>query len=91
MKLNLSAVFLLCCFGLSRTSERAEKPRVAVIGGGIGGSTAAYFIREQLGDDVDIFLYEKDRIGGRVATVKMGDRFYESGMYEICTRYLKRC
>ena len=60
---------------------------MAVIGGGIGGSTAAYFLREELGDDADILLYEKDRIGGRVATVKMGDRFYESGMYStICLK-----
>lgn len=79
MKLKLSVVFLLCCVGSSRTSERSEKARVAVIGGGIGGSTAAYFLREELGDDAEILLYEKDRIGGRVATVKVGDRFYESG------------
>ena len=56
-----------------------QQRRVAVVGGGIGGSTASLFLREELGDDVEIVLFEKDRIGGRLSTVQVGDRFYEAG------------
>ena len=61
--------------------ENQWKPlyRVAVIGGGIGGTTAALFLREEFLDEVEIDLYEKDKIGGRLAIAEIGGRFYESG------------
>ena len=74
-------IILSTVFGLSRTNEPAntKKPRVAVVGGGVGGTTAAFFLREELGEDVDITLYEQAKIGGRTATVEIGGRFYEAG------------
>ena len=88
MKWFTSVIFVVVVYNLDATrTENAEENksnskrrfRVAVIGGGIGGTTAALFLREEFGDEVDIDLYEKDRIGGRLATIEMGGRFYESG------------
>ena len=52
----------------------------AVVGAGIGGTSAAYFLRQLFGSDVDIDVFESNhRICGRVANVKLGSHFYESG------------
>ncbi|XP_038048830.1 prenylcysteine oxidase-like [Patiria miniata] len=56
-----------------------EKPRIAIIGGGVGGTSAAYFLRKLLGSSASIDLYEPHVIGGRVATVNIAGRDYESG------------
>lgn len=37
--------------------EGNQKSSIAIIGAGVGGSTAAWFIREQLGADVHIDMY----------------------------------
>jgi len=75
--LKIAILSWLVCQSLS--DEASSKSRVAVIGGGIGGTTAALFLREELGEDVEIVIFEKDKIGGRLATVEVGGRFYESG------------
>lgn len=51
----------------------------AIIGGGIGGTSTAYFLRELFGLDATIDLYESDKIGGRLATIPLGNSKYESG------------
>ena len=76
-------ILLATLVALIQTSEAASKPRIAVIGGGVGGTTASLFLREELGDDVEITLYEDNRIGGRLDTVEMGGRVYEAGMFRI--------
>eukprot|EP00961_Rhodomonas_salina_P008192 111315-Rhodomonas_salina.2 len=44
------------------------KKSVAVIGGGIAGSAAVKFLREELGDEAEIVLFEREEVwGGRVA------------------------
>eukprot|EP01130_Rhizamoeba_saxonica_P000773 TRINITY_DN10693_c0_g1_i1.p1 TRINITY_DN10693_c0_g1~~TRINITY_DN10693_c0_g1_i1.p1 ORF type:complete len:470 (+),score=95.07 TRINITY_DN10693_c0_g1_i1:68-1477(+) len=54
--------------------------RVAIIGGGMGGSSAAYHLSKYLGDDVEIVLYERSgRLGGRVQSVTMQDITTELG------------
>lgn len=52
----------------------------AIIGGGIGGASCAYFLRQMFNDSVEIDLYEGGNVGGRIATVKMKNGFeYETG------------
>uniref|UniRef100_A0A0P4WG59 Prenylcysteine lyase domain-containing protein n=1 Tax=Scylla olivacea TaxID=85551 RepID=A0A0P4WG59_SCYOL len=53
--------------------------RIAVIGGGIGGTAAAYFLHDLFGDEVLIDLYEPDHIGGRLATLSVAGQEYEAG------------
>ena len=37
------------------------------MGGGIGGASAALYLRRLFGDDTNIQLYEMERLGGRLA------------------------
>lgn len=63
--LVLSLVCFLCRCHLLR-ADSPEKSSVAVIGAGIGGSTAAYFLREALGDEVEIVVFDSaSKAGGR--------------------------
>ncbi|XP_078589109.1 prenylcysteine oxidase 1-like [Branchiostoma floridae x Branchiostoma japonicum] len=52
---------------------------IAVIGGGIGGASSAHYLRKLFGDNVSIDMYEPREVGGRLATVKIGDEEFESG------------
>jgi len=57
-----------------------NSPNVAIIGGGVGGTTAAYHIRKAFDEDEPrIDIYEAQKIGGRVATVEIAGRKYEAG------------
>lgn len=49
------------------------------MGGGIGGTAAAFYLRQEFGAGVVIDVFEPDAIGGRLATVKIGDHEYETG------------
>ena len=86
--LSLAASF--GCLGLAEAlssrppfqenKDFGTKFRVAVVGSGIGGSSAAYFIRKGLGARVDIDVYEQhDDIGGRMAVVEMDGQIFEAG------------
>jgi len=45
------------------------KKQIAIIGGGISGLSALHFIRQRLGDDCGVILYERDnRLGGTIGT-----------------------
>lgn len=50
-----------------------------MVGAGIGGTAAAYYLREQFGPGVKIDVFEPGDVGGRLATVKIGDHEYETG------------
>lgn len=64
---------------LSR-DDAGDRFKVAVIGSGIGGSSAAYFIRNLLGSGAIIDVFEKDnRIGGRMAVVEIENNTFEAG------------
>lgn len=52
---------------------------LAVVGGGIGGTAVAYYLRQEFGPGVKIDVFEPGNIGGRLATVKVGDNEYETG------------
>ena len=48
--------------------ESTAHPRVAIIGGGIGGASTAYFLREGV-PDARIDVYEREeQTGGRMAS-----------------------
>lgn len=53
---------------------------VAIIGAGIGGASAAYFLNELFGGDgANIHIYERDVVGGRLATTNINGRYFEVG------------
>lgn len=46
--------------------QQTSKISVAVVGAGIGGSSASFFLRELVGEDVDIVVFDRaDKPGGR--------------------------
>ncbi|KAM9306720.1 prenylcysteine oxidase 1 [Pholidichthys leucotaenia] len=69
---------------LASAPELLDPPRkIAVIGGGIGGTAAAFYLRQEFGPAVKIDVYESGNVGGRLATVKIGDYEYETGGFVI--------
>ncbi|MEE4022884.1 protoporphyrinogen oxidase [Gordonia sp. PKS22-38] len=61
--------------------------RIAVVGGGISGLTAAYRLRRALGDDADIDVYEAGpRVGGVLHTVDVGGRMVDVGAEAFIVR-----
>lgn len=51
-----------------------------MIGAGIGGASASHFISELFGNNIkDIHIFESKEVGGRLATVKVGNNEYEAG------------
>ncbi|KYO20164.1 prenylcysteine oxidase-like [Alligator mississippiensis] len=51
----------------------------AVVGAGIGGSAVAYFLQQHFGPRVQLDVYEKGSVGGRLATITVNKQQYESG------------
>lgn len=51
----------------------------AVVGGGIGGSATAHFLRQHFGPEIQVDVFEKGEVGGRLATVTVNHHDYESG------------
>ncbi|MBU4128552.1 NAD(P)-binding protein, partial [bacterium] len=44
-----------------------KKPRIAIVGGGLSGLTAAYFLKEE---GIEAIVYEKSsEVGGKLARV----------------------
>ena len=55
-------------------------PNIAVVGGGIAGCSAAWFLRQALGERAALTVYERDaQLGGRLATLDVGGTPVESG------------
>ena len=51
------------------------RQRIAVVGSGIAGLSAAYTIAKHGGEHVDVVLFEKsDKIGGHAHTHKLGGK-----------------
>lgn len=50
-----------------------------MVGAGIGGSSVAHFLQQHFGPQVQLDVYEKDTVGGRLATVTVNKQQYESG------------
>lgn len=52
---------------------------VAIVGAGIGGTAAAYFLRQEFGASVKIDIFEPGNVGGRLATENIAGGEYETG------------
>ncbi|XP_073507432.1 prenylcysteine oxidase 1-like isoform X2 [Phyllobates terribilis] len=79
--LLLTAVVTQLCDG--QQSPPDTPSRIAVIGAGIGGSAVTYFLHQQFGPQVQIDVYEADRVGGRLATLTVNSQLYECGSPSI--------
>ncbi|XP_030407802.1 prenylcysteine oxidase 1 [Gopherus evgoodei] len=84
MRARLPAPLLLLLASLWRGASGASELRyppskIAVIGAGIGGTSAAYFLRQTFGKDVQIDVFEKGTVGGRLATINVEGKDYEAG------------
>ncbi|KYO44134.1 prenylcysteine oxidase 1 [Alligator mississippiensis] len=76
----LPAAFLLLLLGCVWSQALGNAPdRIAVIGAGIGGTSAAYYLRQKFGRDVQIDLFEREAVGGRLATIRVEGKEYEAG------------
>ncbi|WP_255822916.1 protoporphyrinogen oxidase [Amycolatopsis sp. GM8] len=61
--------------------------RVAVVGGGISGLTAAYRLRAGLGDGATITVFESaERLGGKLCTVELAGQAYDVGAEAFLAR-----
>ena len=57
-----------------------NRPRVAIVGAGIGGLTVAWELSRRLKDAVDIRLFEQsDRVGGNIRTIRRDGWLIEGG------------
>ncbi|GAB6032858.1 Prenylcysteine oxidase-like [Chamberlinius hualienensis] len=54
-------------------------PSIAVIGAGIGGASSTHFLRQLFQTEVEIDVFEKDKVGGRLSTGEVDGQFYEIG------------
>ncbi|CAL1573174.1 unnamed protein product [Knipowitschia caucasica] len=59
--------------------DGAPPSKIAVVGAGIGGSSTAHFLRQHFGPEVQVDVFEKGEVGGRLATVTVNHHDYESG------------
>ncbi|HVV10021.1 protoporphyrinogen oxidase [Amycolatopsis sp.] len=61
--------------------------KVAVVGGGISGATAAYRLRQSLGADAEIVLFESSgSLGGKLRTVELAGTRYDVGAEAFLAR-----
>lgn len=77
--LALICIVLLLVGSGHQFSQFGKTPRVAIVGAGIGGTAAAYFLNERLNCEIHIFNDHRSTVGGRVSTIDIGGRNYESG------------
>lgn len=61
--------------------------KFAVIGGGISGMTAAYRLRQSLGDSAEIVVFESAKaLGGKLRTVELAGRSFDVGAEAFLAR-----
>ncbi|XP_072257069.1 prenylcysteine oxidase 1-like [Pyxicephalus adspersus] len=83
----MAPIILLCSLLYQLCDGQPGPPdppgRIAVVGAGIGGSAVTYFLHQQFGPQVQIDVYEAERVGGRLATLTVNSQQYESGSPSI--------
>jgi protoporphyrinogen/coproporphyrinogen III oxidase len=61
--------------------------RVAIVGGGISGLTAAHRLRQRLGPDAELVVIEQDRrLGGKLRTVELAGQPFDVGAEAFLSR-----
>jgi oxygen-dependent protoporphyrinogen oxidase len=71
---------------MSNSSTRA-RPHVVVVGGGISGLTTAYFLRNCLGDGVELTLLEAgSKLGGKISTQQFSGHLLDTGPDALLVR-----
>eukprot|EP00897_Mesotaenium_endlicherianum_P000061 jgi/Mesen1/10055/ME000730S09350 len=85
MHLFLSSLSALLLLSAVHTSAES----ICIIGSGVGGSSAAHFIRNLSGNAHDIHVFEAhDSVGGRTAVVELSGDFFEAGASIIHSKNL---
>ena len=73
-------MILLLIFFISCQKKTENIYDAVVVGGGLAGLSAAYHLKNELGENAKIILLEKEnRLGGRILTRKFGEYSYELG------------
>ena len=87
------------CESLYSVTQKPLKTtrKVAVIGYGVGGTATAYFLRELLGDSVELHVFSDGRVGGRIGIVEIAGKSFEAGaanihkknryVYRLCAKF----
>ncbi|NXS28270.1 PCYOX oxidase, partial [Pomatostomus ruficeps] len=75
----LPPLLLLAALCPPARSLRDGPAKIAVVGGGIGGSATAYFLRQKFGRSVELHVLEKAAVGGRLDTLDVEGAAYEAG------------
>ncbi|KAB7494584.1 Prenylcysteine oxidase [Armadillidium nasatum] len=62
-----------------KISKDTREIKVGIIGGGIGGTATAAFLKEAFQDDILLHIFEPNKVGGRLSTSQNFDDEYETG------------
>ncbi|WP_129663374.1 protoporphyrinogen oxidase [Phytoactinopolyspora endophytica] len=63
------------------------RPHIAVVGGGISGLAAAWFLRDALGDDAEITVFEqRDEVGGHLRVSEVAGLPVDEGAESLLAR-----
>lgn len=67
---------ILATFGRTHATNK----HVCIVGSGMGGASASYFLKEYAGFPLDVSIFEeRDRVGGRMAVVDLEGDTFEAG------------
>ncbi|GFR83230.1 prenylcysteine oxidase [Elysia marginata] len=65
--------------GRALKADEDASPRIGIIGGGIGGTSTAFFLRQLYGPKLTIDVFEAQKVGGRTSLIRVNGEDYEAG------------